>query len=117
MATPPAAAKATPPSYSSRAGAPSPGASSIVGVRLGKHPGMTRVVFDLSAKADYAYVVSKTGTAVAVSFTGVGWRAGAASQRGKGVVSDYSFTKDQSGEGLFTLNANVPVKIKRVFGL
>lgn len=114
---PPLAAKAPAPSFSSYAGAPSPGASSIVGVRLGRHPGMMRVVFDLSAKADYAYVVSETGTAVAVSFTGVEWRAGAASQRGKGMVSDYSFTRDQSGEGLFTLNANVPVRIKRVFGL
>lgn len=103
------------------AGAPNPtsggGVASITGVRLGHHSDKTRIVLDISDKADFSYGISESGTSVIVNFSRVDWRSDQSSKRLTGVVAGYSFDKGNKGEGLLGIKTRVPVNIQKVFVL
>jgi len=92
-----------------------PVASMVTGIRVGKHPGKTRVVIDVSQPTDVRYDVSADGTAVFIELPTVNWSAQPFSARhAKGQVVDYTFSKDGAGGRLSILSSG-PVRINKPF--
>lgn len=95
--------------------APSPReAPTVSGVRVGSHPKKTRVVLDLSGKADFTHKVSDDGKSVVFNFSQADWKAAPFSRRHRhGVITNYAFAKNPKGGGLLKISSTAPVEVRR----
>ncbi len=91
-----------------------PVASMVTGIRVGKHPGKTRVVLDVSQPTDLRYDVSADGKAVFIDLPTVNWSAKPSARHAKGHVVDYTFSKEGTGGRLSILTSG-PVRINKPF--
>ncbi|MCD6074856.1 MAG: putative N-acetylmuramoyl-L-alanine amidase, partial [Rhodospirillales bacterium] len=91
-------------------------ASAVVNdVRVGEHPGATRVVLDVSQRTNATFDVSSDGRTLFIVLPDAEWRAGAfAAKHAKGLLTD--FKQSTSGNGVeLSLVLDQPVRIKPPF--
>lgn len=106
-----AVAAAPSPAPETQASAPvatPPKAPSVQAIRIGEHPGMTRVVLDLDGKTSFDIELQKNGRKLAVTLAGVKWDAKPVWAADKGnLVSGYRYEEG----GKLTLDLISPSKI------
>ena len=91
-------------------------ASAVVNdVRVGEHPGATRVVLDISQRTNATFDVSNDGRTLFIVLPDAEWRAGTfAAKHAKGLLTD--FRQSTSGNGVeLSLVLDQPVRIKPPF--
>lgn len=91
-------------------------ASAVVNdVRVGEHPGATRVVLDISQRTNATFDVSSDGRTLFIVMPDAEWRAGAfAAKHAKGLLTD--FKQSASGNGVeLSLVLDQPVRMKPPF--
>ncbi len=91
-------------------------ASAVVNdVRVGEHPGATRVVLDVSQRTNATFDVSSDGRTLFIVMPDAEWRAGAfAAKHAKGLLTD--FKQSTSGNGVeLSLVLDQPVRMKPPF--
>jgi opacity protein-like surface antigen len=99
------------------AGAAAAPLAQVNDLRVGEHPGATRIVLDISEPNEMTFDVSDDGRVVIVGLPGMQWSAGSFSPRhAKGVLRDYRTTAAADGSRL-TLVTTEPVKLKAPFFL
>jgi len=96
------------------AAAPALGKPAVLDVRLGLHPGMTRVVLDLSAALDYRVFSLADPYRVVIDLTEVDWNLPAdRAPPGLGVVQALRFGLFAVGTSRVVLDVNAPVRVRR----
>ncbi len=94
---------------------PAHGKPAVLDVRLGLHPGMTRVVLDLSAALDYRVFSLADPYRVVIDLSEVDWSLPAdRAPPGLGVVQALRFGLFAVGTSRVVLDVNVPVRVRRV---
>jgi opacity protein-like surface antigen len=91
-------------------------ASAVVNdLRVGEHPGATRVVLDISQRTNATFDVSNDGRTLFIVLPDAEWRAGTfAAKHAKGLLTD--FKQSTSGNGVeLSLVLDQPVRIKPPF--
>ena len=91
-------------------------ASAVVNdVRVGEHPGATRVVLDISQRTNATFDVSSDGRTLFIVLPDAEWRAGAfAAKHAKGLLTD--FKQSASGNGVeLSLVLDQPIRMKPPF--
>jgi opacity protein-like surface antigen len=84
-------------------------------VRVGEHPGSTRVVLDVTEPTDLKFDLAPDGRTLSVIMPGTQWKAGAFTDRhAQGFLEDYKFTPKGDG-GILQLSMNAPVQLKKPF--
>ncbi len=91
-------------------------------VRIGEHPGKTRMVIDLdrrpSRHTDLSHFIFSDQKTILIEIANLSWpNRFSADQRGTGKLSHYSFQRTETGRGYLQLKANRTVKIDRLFYL
>jgi len=90
-------------------------AAAVHDLRVGEHPGSTRVVLDVSEPSDMTIEVSADGRTITVDLPAIEWRAGDFAQRhAKGLLSGYRYTPAAAG-GRLSLAMSESVKIRAPF--
>ena len=87
----------------------------VTDVRVGEHPGATRIVLDVSQRTNATFDVSSDGRTLFVVMPDAEWRAGTfAAKHAKGLLTD--FKQSTSGNGVeLALVLDQPVRIKPPF--
>jgi len=91
-------------------------ASAVVNdVRVGEHPGATRIVLDISQRTNATFDVSSDGRTLFIVMPDAQWRAGTfAAKHAKGLLTD--FKQSTSGNGVeLSLVLDQPVRMKPPF--
>ncbi|MEX0697476.1 MAG: N-acetylmuramoyl-L-alanine amidase [Dongiaceae bacterium] len=97
------------------AAAPAHGKPAVLDVRLGLHPGMTRIVLDLSAALDYRVFSLADPYRVVIDLSEVDWNLPAdRAPPGLGVVQALRFGLFAVGTSRVVLDVNAPVRVRRV---
>ncbi len=87
----------------------------VTGVRFGEHPDMTRVVVDLSDRADYLILYVPDPYRVVIDLPDVSWQAPPpAAGKSVGVVKGYRTGQFSAGTWRIVLDVAVPVTPKNV---
>ena len=106
--TPPPASAAAPATTD----APATGVN-ITAVRFGEHPGLTRIVLDISGSDKFTYNVDNKAKTLMVELPGAGWTAAAQKTIKNPLVVNYDAKNNASGDGttlVVTLAKDVKVK-------
>lgn len=88
------------------------GSASVTGVRIGDHPGKTRLVFDLSGPSGYSYKIDNEGRTLRIELPGTGW--GIDSQKtfaGNKLLKSYSIEQLQAGGSLVVIQLKGAAKL------
>jgi len=94
---------------------PAHGKPAVLDVRLGLHPGMTRIVLDLSAALDYRVFSLADPYRVVIDLSEVDWNLPAdRAPPGLGVVQALRFGLFAVGTSRIVLDVNAPVRVRRV---
>jgi len=94
---------------------PAHGKPAVLDVRLGLHPGMTRIVLDLSAALDYRVFSLADPYRVVIDLSEVDWNLPAdRAPPGLGVVQALRFGLFAVGTSRVVLDVNAPVRVRRV---
>ena len=97
------------------AAAPALGKPAVLDVRLGLHPGMTRVVLDLSAALDYRVFSLADPYRVVIDLSEVDWNLPVErAPPGLGVVQALRFGLFAVGTSRVVLDVNAPVRARKV---
>lgn len=84
----------------------------IVDIRVGRHPGLMRVVLDASGPAAFEPSVSADGRTVSVALHGVDWRPAPGRALAKAApLTGYRFEAGGTGAGRLDLSAAQPVRL------
>jgi opacity protein-like surface antigen len=84
-------------------------------VRIGEHPGATRIVLDISQRTNATFDVSPDGRTLFVVLPDVDWRAGNfAAKHAKGMLTEFRQTKTDKGTEISFL-MDEPVRMKSPF--
>lgn len=113
---PQAAIKPAAPMAAASAPAPAPaipsGSASVSNIRLGEHPGKTRLVLDLSGPSPYSTELDNTEKLLIVQIPKAGWSAGQGRTLGKSpLVASYTAQPASDGGTTLAIELKRPVKI------
>lgn len=98
-------------------GAPAaPASPRVTGVRFGEHPDMTRVVVDLSDRADYRIFYVPDPYRVVIDLPGVSWEVPPppAQEKSVGVIKGYRYGQFSAGTWRVVLDVASPVAPKNI---
>lgn len=91
------------------------GLSRVTGIRFGEHPDMTRIVVDLSDRADYRIFFIADPYRVVIDLPDVSWEAAPpAGEKSVGVIKGYRYGQFNAMTWRIVLDAASPVTVKQV---
>ena len=89
--------------------------AAVQDLRVGEHPGATRIVLDVSQRTDATFDVSSDGRTLFVTMPNADWKAGDfAAKHAKGMLTDFKQSKSSKGLEL-SLVLDQPVRMKPPF--
>jgi hypothetical protein len=92
------------------------GLPTISAIRLGQHPGKTRLVIDLSEVAGFAYRFSKGGRVLRIHLPDADWSGNAAPRRGRGLIGSWRVESrpNQLGADLY-VDTKAAARVRQAF--
>lgn len=85
--------------------------------RLGNHPGLTRLVLDVSELADFRTLVTDKGRRILVGFPSVDWEANRHRLQPFGPITRFDFMRRGLKRGLLVIHTSRPLRVERRFTL
>lgn len=85
--------------------------------RLGAHPDLTRLVLDVSERAEFRTLVTDKGRRVLVGFPSVDWEANRHRLRPFGPITRFDFMRRGLRRGLLVIHTSRPVRVEHKFTL
>lgn len=76
-----------------------PGATSVTALRVGEHPGKTRMVFDMTGASTYRYDLDNAENLLVLEISGAGWSAPATQTFAKSPILQSYSTQPMDGGG------------------
>jgi hypothetical protein len=92
--------------------------AAVKAVRIGEHPGKTRVVLDLSGPAQAQTAVSPDGLTLMIDLPGTAWKAAARQTVGKSpLLTGFESSMSPDGGSRLTLTAKAPISVTQSLNL
>lgn len=88
-----------PPAVSAPAPAASPGGVTVTALRVGEHPGKTRMVFDMTGASAYRYDLDNAENILVLEISGAGWSAPATQSFARSPLLQSYSTQSMDGGG------------------
>ena len=94
------------------------GDSAVIDMRLGEHPGRTRLVLDLSGQGGYSYKIDNAAGFLIIELPGVGWNTETGRVfAGHALFKSFSVSELPGGGTALNLELKRPVKIDKALAL
>ncbi|HOO82326.1 MAG TPA: hypothetical protein PK513_07485 [Alphaproteobacteria bacterium] len=85
---------------------------SVKGVRLGEHPGKTRLVFDLDGPADFKFNLDNAQKLLVISLPGAGWTAAQEHvYKNNKILQAYAAKAAKAGGSVVVVKLRAPAKV------
>jgi len=115
------AMKADKPAKAKKASRPSPsmaGPAAVQRVRIGDHPGKTRLVLDLNKPSHFSYDLDNQENLLLIDVSGAGWNAAEKKKIGKHpLIASYSAHDNGNGGTMLVVELKKSVKVLKTMAL